>query len=311
MSRVLLIGEPMVLYIAETEGPLEDVEKFTRALAGAEINVSIGLNRLGHNVSYVTKLGNDPFGRYISKFLNHENIDTGYIMYDDKFPTGFMLKSKVSNGDPEIAYFRKGSAASNITVGDIDNLDLTNFDHIHITGIFPALSMTTREATYYLIDKARQKGLSISFDPNLRPALWKSKEEMASVLNDIAQKCDMILPGIKEGFILTGYENEKDISKFYIDKGIKTTVIKLGSQGAYVRTQNEEYYVPGFKVEKVVDTVGAGDGFAVGVISGLLEGCSLKESVLRGNAIGALQVMSPGDNDGLPNREQLYKFMGK
>ena len=151
MSRVLLIGEPMVLYIAETEGPLEDVEKFTRALAGAEINVSIGLNRLGHNVSYVTKLGNDPFGRYISKFLSHENIDTGYIMYDDKFPTGFMLKSKVSKGDPEIAYFRKGSAASNITIGDIDNLDLTNFDLIHITGIFPALSMTTREATYYLI----------------------------------------------------------------------------------------------------------------------------------------------------------------
>lgn len=309
MSRVILIGEPMAMFIADIEGSLEDVEKYTRAIAGAEINVSIGLKRLEHEVSYVTKLGEDPFGRHIAKFLSHENIDTSHVMYDKRYSTGFQLKSKVSKGDPEVVYFRKGSAASNTTVEDIDRIDLSGYDHIHITGIFPALSMSTRRATYHLIDKARENGMSVSFDPNLRPMLWKSRDEMVAVLNDIAQKCDMVLPGINEGLILTEYEDEKDIAGFYLNRGIQTVVVKLGSQGAYVRTQKEEYYVLGFKVEKVLDTVGAGDGFAVGVISGLLEGNTLRESVLRGNAIGALQVMSPGDNDGLPTREKLFKFM--
>jgi 2-dehydro-3-deoxygluconokinase len=86
-------------------------------------------------------------------------------------------------------------------------------------------------------------------------------------------------------------------------------IVKLGEKGAFVKTKEDSFIVPGFKVEKVVDTVGAGDGFAVGVISGLLEGLSLKDAVRRGNAVGALAVMSPGDNDGLPNPDQLKNYM--
>lgn len=86
-------------------------------------------------------------------------------------------------------------------------------------------------------------------------------------------------------------------------------VIKLGPAGAFYKTANEEGTVLGFPVEKVVDTVGAGDGFAVGVISGLLEGLSIHDAVMRGNAIGSLAVQSPGDNDGYPTKEQLGKYI--
>lgn len=298
----------MALFIAEEEGTLDTVNKFTKALAGAEANVAIGLSRLGHTVKYVSKLGNDPFGKYIYEKLLEENIDVSSIKFTDEYPTGFMIKSKTSEGDPDIFYFRRGSAASHVTPDDID-CDVSQLKHIHITGITAALSKDTLDTVYRMIQIGKENGIRISFDPNIRKSLWKSEDEMVSTLNDIAFKCDIVMPGIKEGFILTGSENPDDIADYYLNKGVKTVIIKIGDKGAYVKTKDESFTVSGYKVEKVVDTVGAGDGFATGVISGLLEGLTLKDAVKRGNAIGAIIIMSPGDNDGLPDREALDKFM--
>lgn len=311
MPEIILIGEPMAMFIADYVGNLEDVEKFTRSLAGAEVNVCIGLKRLGYDVSYVTKLGVDPFGKYIKNFLVKEGIDTSYITFDERFPTAFQIKGKTEVGDPEVVYFRRGTAASHITKEDIDKIDLEGVRHIHITGIPPALSESCKEATYELINRAKEKGLFITFDPNLRPALWPSKEEMVSVINDIASKCHMVLPGVAEGLTLTGSDDPNEIADFYLELGVKTVIVKIGDKGAFVKTKEEAYTVPGFKVERVVDTVGAGDGFAVGIISGLLENLTLKEAVVRGNAIGSLQVMVPGDNEGLPNRDKLQQYLEK
>ena len=311
MSEIILIGEPMAMFVADYVGNLEDVEKFTRALAGAEVNVCIGLKRLGYDVSYVTKLGVDPFGKYIKNFLVNEGIDTSYITFDSRFPTAFQVKSKTEAGDPEVVYFRRGTAASHMSKEDIEKIDLSQVRHIHVTGIPPALSESCREATYELIKKAKEKGLYVTFDPNLRPALWPSKEEMVRVINDIASKCDMVLPGVAEGLTLTGSDDPNKIADFYLNLGVKTVIVKVGDKGAFVKTQHETFTVPGFKVEKVVDTVGAGDGFAVGIVSGLLENLSLREAVIRGNAIGSLQVMVPGDNEGLPSREKLQQYLEK
>ncbi|MGJ7046217.1 sugar kinase [Thermoanaerobacterium thermosulfurigenes] len=310
MAKVLLAGEPMALFIADEEGTLDNVSKFTKALAGAEANVAIGLSRLGHNVKYITKLGNDPFGKYIYKKLSEEKIDVSSIKFTDEYPTGFMLKSKTSEGDPDIFYFRKGSAASHITPDDID-CDVSRLKHIHITGITAALSKDTLDTVYRMIQIGKENGIRISFDPNIRKSLWKNEYEMVTTLNDIAYNCNIVMPGIKEGLILTGSNDVDDIADFYLKRGVEAVIIKIGDKGAYVKTKDESFTVRGYKVEKVVDTVGAGDGFATGVISGLLEGLTLKDAVKRGNAIGAIIIMSPGDNDGLPDRDTLEKFMNE
>ena len=309
MAKVILVGEPMALFIAEEEGSLDKVTSFKKSAAGAEMNVAIGLKRLEHEVCYITKLGKDPFGKYLIDFLNKEKIDTSFICFDDHYPTAFQLKGRTSEGDPDVAYYRNGSAASNLSVDDVDEIDMKGFDHFHLTGIFPALSDKSRATLLYLIEKAKNNGLTTSFDPNLRLSLWKNSDEMIATINKMAFRCDTVLPGIAEGAILTGFKHEKDIADFYLDKGVKTVVIKLGSKGAYVKTLAKESYFDGYKVEKVVDTVGAGDGFAVGFISGILEKLTVKECSQRANAIGALQVMHQGDNEGLPDRAQLKRFI--
>ncbi len=309
MSEVILFGEPMALFVADTVGPLEDVEHFTRSLAGAEVNVCIGMSRLEHKATYITRLGDDPLGRYVEKFLKKEGIGTEFITFDSVYRTGIQLKNKVLEGDPFAPYYRKGSAASHISTKEIDAIDFEGIKHVHITGIPPALSESCRQATYRLLERAKENNVYISFDPNLRPALWESKEVMIQTINDLASKADMVLPGTAEGLILMGSDKPEAIADFYQKLGAKTVVIKLGGKGAYVKSDKESYIVEGFKVEKVVDTVGAGDGFAVGIISGRLEELSLLDCVRRGNAIGAIQVQHISDNEGLPTKKELDAFI--
>lgn len=309
MSKILTVGEPMALFVAEHEGSLEEVERFSRFVAGAEVNFSIGMVRLGHDVTYITKLGNDPFGRQIEQFLKKNGIDTTYVKYDSQYFTGMQWKQKVRTGDPEVFSLRRNSAASHMDKETIKDLQWDGFDHIHLTGIPPALSSGCRAMVYEMIAQARSRGIQISYDPNLRPGLWSDKSEMVRVINDLAGRADMVFPGIQEAKLLTGKDDVQEIADFYHKTGVKTVVIKLGAKGAYTSTQGRRFYTDGFKVERVVDTVGAGDGFAVGVVSGILEGLTLQDAVKRGAAIGALAVMSPGDNDGLPDREGLAAFM--
>lgn len=311
MSEVILFGEPMALFVANTTGPLEEVTQFTRSLAGAEVNVCIGLTRLGHSVTYITRLGDDPLGHYIENFLKAEGIGTQFITYDSTYRTGIQLKNKVIEGDPFAPYYRKCSAASHITAEEINAIDFHGVELVHITGIPPALSQSCREATYRLIERAKENNCYITFDPNLRPALWESKELMIETIHDIAIRCDMILPGTEEGLVLTGSKDPVAIADYYQQLGIPTVIIKLGANGAYVRNGKESFTIDGFRVSHVVDTVGAGDGFAVGIISGLLEKLPLEECVLRGNAIGSIQVTHISDNEGLPTRASLSAYMQK
>lgn len=307
MAEVILFGEPMAMFVAQSEGDLADVENFVKLLAGAEVNVAIGLKRLGHSVSYITKLGKDPFGRYIEKKLRKEGIDPE-ISYDAEHWTGFQMKSRVSEGDPEVVYFRKNSAASHITAEDIEKVNLDGAKVLHVTGIPPALSADCRKATYRLIERARENGLMVSFDPNLRPSLWENEETMIQVVNDLASRADLVLPGTGEGKTLMRSSDPAAIADFYLKNGAKTVIVKDGPRGAYVAEGDRNFIRPGYPVAEVVDTVGAGDGFAVGVLSGYLEGLSLEKMADRGNAIGAIQVSVQSDNEGLPTREELKKF---
>ena len=308
---VVTFGEAMVMFIANEVGPLHQIRCFYKSLAGAEVNTAIGFARLGLKSGWVSKVGDDAFGAYIIKQLQSEKVNIDQVTIDADHPTGFQLKSKVLEGDPEVQYFRKGSAASYLNTVDFDEEYFRTARHLHMTGIPLAISRSMREFAKHAQSFMKKEGKTVSFDPNLRPSLWKSKEEMVSVINEVAFESDYFLPGIHEGELLTGFTQPGDIADFYLDRGVELVVVKLGSKGAFYKCSSDEGYVAGFPVSKVVDTVGAGDGFAVGVISGLLEGLPIRDAVLRGNAIGALAVQSTGDSDGYPTRQGLEQFIEK
>jgi 2-dehydro-3-deoxygluconokinase len=194
-----------------------------------------------------------------------------------------------------------------MTVADIDEPWLRSARHLHVTGVFPAISPTCLEVTRNAIRIMREAGRTISFDPNLRPTLWKSNDVMRDTLNELAAACGgTVLPGIGEGDILVGTRDPVKIAKFYRELGAERVVVKLGPDGAYYDDRDAGCgMVPAFPVEKVVDTVGAGDGFAVGVVSALLEGRGIVDAAKRGAWIGARAVQVIGDTEGLPTKREL------
>ncbi|MCA1922188.1 sugar kinase [Buttiauxella noackiae] len=304
---VITIGEAMAMFVSSQSGDLAAAEQFVKRVAGAELNVATGLARLGLKVGWVSRVGNDSFGRYVLQQLAKENIDSRGVTTDERFATGFQLKSKADNGtDPIVEYFRKGSAASHLSVADFNEEYFCSARHLHLSGVAAALSASSLELLIHASRVMKEKGKTISFDPNLRPVLWKSEAEMVKQLNKLAFQADWVLPGLSEGAILTGHKTPEAIADFYLDRGVKTVVLKTGADGAWFKTATgEKGAVNAVKVENVVDTVGAGDGFAVGVISALLEGKSLPQAVSRGNKIGSLAIQVIGDSEGLPTRATL------
>ncbi|EGO8360711.1 sugar kinase [Escherichia coli] len=304
---VITIGEAMAMFVATQTGDLAEVENFITRVAGAELNVATGLARLGLKVAWVSRVGNDSFGRMVLNTLHKEGIDTRGVSCDNDHATGFQLKSKAENGtDPIVEYFRKGSAASYLSLDDYDESWFASARHLHLSGVAAALSASSYDLLNHAAHTMKSLGKTISFDPNLRPVLWKSEAEMIEKLNHLAFQADWVLPGLKEGMILTGQQTPEGIADFYLQHGVKAVVLKTGADGAWYKTADgEKGSVAPVKVENVVDTVGAGDGFACGVISALLEGRTLHQAVIRGNKIGALAIQVQGDSEGLPTREQL------
>ena len=307
---VVTFGEAMLLLVADQPGALEHVQTFHKRTAGAETNVAIGLARLGLTVGWASRLGTDSMGRYLLAAMAGEGIDCSHVALEAGARTGLMFKGKTLDAsDPPVEYHRHGSAASRMGPDDIDEAWLLAARHLHATGVFAAVSNTTLPVARRTMDLARTAGRSVSFDPNLRPSLWASTGHMRECINDLAARADWVLPGLEEGQLLTGESSPEAIAGFYRQRGASLVVVKLGKDGAYFDSNvggvAGSGYVPGFPVNVVVDTVGAGDGFAVGVISALLEGLSVPQAVRRGAWIGAQAVQVPGDSEGLPTRAKL------
>lgn len=303
---VATFGEMMLLLVADQPGPLEQVASFHKRTAGAETNVAIGLARLGLRVAWASRLGQDSPGRFLLAEMQREGVDCARVVLDPAQRTGLQFKQRVTDGsDPFVESHRKGSAASHMTAADVDAGWLRSARHLHATGVFPGVSAGCRAAAQAAFEVMRAAGRSISFDPNLRPALWSSPEEMRLVVNQFAFQADWVLPGLEEGRFLTGLHTPQEIAGFYRQRGARAVFVKLGPDGAWYDTEQGSGHVPAFPVAEVVDTVGAGDGFAVGVVSALLEGRSPPDAARRGAWIGARAVQVRGDTEGLPTRAEL------
>lgn len=312
MSEILTIGEPLVVLASSELGvPLEKVAHFDRYMGGAELNVATGISRLGHTVNYVAQVGSDPFGKFIHSEIGKRNIDFEYVNTDSKYWTGHQIKDLVSQGDPVVFNFRSDSASAHFDETKIDQIDFHEIKYVHMTGIFPSLSAKSEVAFERLLEKAFAAHVPVCFDTNLRPDLWSNKKTMIQKINYYASRADIVLPGVGEGEILCGSKDPETITDFYLEsQKTKLVIVKVGAKGAYYKSkEGGKGFVPGFKVKKIKDTVGAGDGFAVGILTGLLEKLSLKDIVQRGNAIGALQVQAYGDNNGYPTRTGLSEFL--
>lgn len=306
-KEVVTLGETMVSFNPTQPLPLEHVFQFEKHIAGAESNVCIALSRLGHSTGWISKLGNDPFGYYIRNCIRGEGVDTSQCTFTDENPTGLLFKEKKTN-QINVYYYRENSAASYLSPDNINENYIKNAKVLHITGITATLSDNCKDAVFKAIKIAKRYNVIIVLDPNIRSKIWienKSRE----ILRDLTEQADILLPGLDEGKIITGKHTPEEIGEELNKYDEKTVIIKLGSEGAYYHTDKNKGYIEAAKIKQVIDPIGAGDGFAAGIISGVLKKQSIEETIMKAHAIGAIVVESSGDVEGLPKKEELNQFL--
>lgn len=307
---VITFGESMVLFSPGDKGPLRHIHNFSKSIAGAESNVAIALSRLGHDVGWFSKVGNDEFGRYLEFMIRGEGADVSRLIVDNEHQTGLLFKELFEHVNPNVYYYRKNSAASFLQPSDLDKEYIQSAKILHVTGITPAISQSAKEATLEAIRMAKEAGVKVSFDPNIRLKLW-SEEEAKETILEICKSVDILFPGIDESEILLGTTDTDEILKAFHGMGVSEIALKMGKAGSMVSDGKTSQFIPGYIVENSEDSVGAGDGFAAGYLSSRLKGCSIQEAGEHANGVGAMATLVRGDSEGFPTYQQLLAFTGK
>lgn len=168
MPEVVTLGETMVMMNPVTSGPLQYINQFTKQIGGAESNFAIGVVRLGHTAGWISKLGKDELGKYVLSFIRGEGVDTSRVKFTADAPTGLFFKERRKFGESKVYYYRKGSAASLMGPEDLDPEYISSAKYLHITGITPALSESCHLAVKEAIKIAKNHGVKVCFDPNIR-----------------------------------------------------------------------------------------------------------------------------------------------
>ena len=305
---VLTFGEALVGY-ASVEGDLRTATHFTRFPGGADLNVAVGLTRLGVRTTWASVLGNDAHGDYLADVVGQLGM-TPLVRRADG-PTALMFKAGGADGDPEVLQVRHASAfarhAEELLTSDV--LALDGVQHVHLTGIVLGISPAAQAAALTLLDAAVNAGLSVSFDPNLRLNLWPDQEEMRGMINTVAARATVLMPGLVEGRLLTGASEPDDVAQFYLSRGVQEVVIKLGAAGARGWTADGGTARSRSFPVSPIDTVGAGDGFAAGYLAAFLGGGSLQARLDQGAAVGALVTTRRGDLSAMPRRPEVNALL--
>ncbi|MEG0451175.1 MAG: sugar kinase [Lysinibacillus sp.] len=307
--QVITIGETMAVFTPNQRGKMRYASSYKRSFAGAESNVAIALANLNIQVSWISQLGEDELGHAIYSLMKGHSVDTSNVTFTTKAPTGIMLKENRSVATTNVYYYRQNSAFAHIQKAQIDESLFKQAKILHITGITPLLSESAYEACMECVRFAQKHQMRIFFDPNLRMKLLSDSNQIAR-LKELAMHSHFFMPNVHEAqFLFNLTSADPKVILDHLSSEIKATIIlKDGNRGTYFVSPEESGYVEAFQVEEV-DPIGAGDAFAAGIIYSTLQKGSLKDSVLIGNAMGAMAVMAEGDIENLPTTEELDRFL--
>jgi 2-dehydro-3-deoxygluconokinase len=305
--KVMTIGDAMITFNPSVQGPLRFVESFNRKVGGAELNFAIGCARLGLNSKWVSRLGKDEFGRVIYNFTRGEGVDVSEVKLVEGYPTSLNFKEINEDGSGKTFYYRFNSPITTLTPDEVKDDWLEGVDLLHLTGVFLAVDPNNLKVAKRLIEVAKNNGIPISFDPNIRLKLW-TIEQARKAYEEIFPYTDILLTGLDEIRLIIRKDSVEDLSVFADGYGIKDLVIKDGANGSKLYRNGNWIEAESYKVNPV-DTVGAGDGFDAGYVYGWLNGFTPEELLRFANGVGALVTTVSGDNEGLPYYEEVSAFI--
>lgn len=312
---VVALGELLVDFtengVSEQNNPL-----FEANPGGAPCNVLAMLRKLGKTCAFVGKVGDDLFGRQLRKVVEDAGINTDALLTDADVPTTLALVAKLANGDRDFSFYREPGADMMLTESElpVEMLRCTRIFH------FGTLSMThdgVRRATKRAVEIAKESGALVSFDPNLRPPLWRAMDEAKEQIAWGLSHCDILKIADNELLFMTG---EADFDKGVAilrkeNPNIRLLNVTAGANGSYSFYGNSRVFAPAFQLGGTIETTGAGDTFCACVLNYVLENGlndlteqQRQEMLCFANAAAYLVTTKKGAIRSMPEREQIRRI---
>ena len=313
---VTALGE---LLIDFTQGGMSEQGNpmFEANPGGAPCNVLSMLSRLGKKTAFIGKVGNDGFGKQLAQAIEEVGIDASGLMFDNEVHTTLALVHKLENGDRDFSFYRNPGADMMLREEEVNEDLIRNAKIFH----FGTLSLTDEEvkkATHRAVAIAEDAGLIRSFDPNLRPPLWKSLDEAKVQVDWGLQHCDILKISDNEITWFTGLDDYDEgiaaLRKQYPD--IRLICLSMGPDGSRAYYEDVRVEVPAFLQEGTIETTGAGDTFGACVLNGILESgldgldeAKLKEILTFANAAASIVTTRKGALRVMPQKDEVLAFL--
>jgi 2-dehydro-3-deoxygluconokinase len=301
---VLCLGEALIEF---NQIPDDTNNTYRSGYGGDTSNTAVAVARQETSSGFLSKVGNDPFGIKLLELWKREGVDCTYVLQHPEFPTGIYFVTHDENGH-HFSYYRKGSAASQMTPEDVTADVVSQSKVLHLSAITQAISASSRETAFAAIHQARKSGVKISYDTNLRLKLWPLNQAR-DVINQVVPMCDVLLPSLDDVTSLTGLQEPKKIIDYYLKLGAKLVVLKQGEQGVLVADGHNESCISGHAV-KTIDATGAGDTFDGAFLSEWIRSNDPFKAAEYANAAAALSTTRYGAVNSIPNRTEVELFLG-
>jgi 5-dehydro-2-deoxygluconokinase len=323
---LVCIGRTCVDLYAEQEGArLEDVQSFRKYVGGSATNIAFNTARLGVRSAMLTRVGEEQMGRFVRRTLADIGVDVSHMTFDPEHLTPYVLLA-IRDIDDFPRIFAYGDAADlALDEDDVDPNFIASSKALLVTGT-PLSRAGSRAASLKAVKAAKEAGTRVVFDLDYRPVFWGvasheqggemfvASEEVTEGYKAVLPDCDLVVGTEEEIRIAGGSTETREALKGIRDLSEATIVLKVGAMGAIVFPEGipddleDGVRVPGFPVE-VFNSVGAGDAFMSGFLSGWLREEALEECLRLGNACGAIVVSRHGCSPAMPTPEELEYFL--
>ena len=312
MRDITAIGE-ILIDLTQTGENDQGVPTFAANPGGAPANVAVAAARLGASTAFIGKLGRDGFGAYLRRVLADNRVDASGLQESDS-PTTMAIVSVDASGERSFRFLR--GADCEMVPEDVDERLAQDSKILH----FGSVSLTqgiARSATIFTARAAHRSGMLVSYDPNYRPALWRTRQDALEWMSLPLPLVDVIKLAEEElPLLLHGETDLEEGSRLLAeDHDVRLVMITLGAKGVFCRWQGETFTVPGVPVEHVADTNGAGDTFMGAVLSRLcrrgdhplegLERPELEEILAFANKAAALTCSRSGAIPAMPTLAEV------
>jgi fructokinase len=314
--HVLALGELLIDFVPEQRGvTLAEARTFLKAPGGAPANVAVGVARLGVASGFVGKVGDDPFGRHLAEVLRDAGVDVSQVRFDGAARTALAFVSLTEEGERDFMFYRHPSADMLHRPDEIDDDAVRAASILHV-GSISLIGESSARATRHAVRVARDAGVTVSYDPNLRLPLWPSEEAAAAAIRSLMPHADVVKVSDEEVRFLTGADDVAAARTLWHD-GWSLLLVTRGESGVDYLLPDGDGSVPGFEVE-IHDTTGAGDAFTAAVLAALARApdlprdrAALEAALRRANAFAALTTTRPGAIPAMPTLERLEAFLAE